>query len=413
MPKEEEGMSGINLQFAFLALIQLVRQMKSRRAEARDDWYASCGPRLSSDELAPLLMGLEYADWAYDEDPSGKSLRKLLDEQGYALLKHDKTAIPGTLGHYVAISKDSRNKTALIGVKGTSSFEDMLTDMCSSAVPYELDAPFVNGGPTSIRAHDGILLSSRKLADDLQPLVENLLLPQSYNILLVGHSLGAASAAMVAVFLRSRIEKLRSDEDGTVLSVLAFASPPNLDLPSALACKPFCTTIVNNVDVIPRANIAPLLASIEVMKVINNRLREKGMSATDIKSTTTLMKKLSEGNDGELLMRADELAAAVDASMETVGLDDPNHLYTPGRVILLYDEWQEEVRHDSIEIRNVTASDKREGYMGSADNAVVTDGAAAPLRTIEFDGKLIDDHMADAYRKSLKSLAAKFRICNS
>ena len=201
MPKkDDDGLSGLNLQFSFLALLQLVRQLKSRRAKARDDLYAACGPELTAEQLEPLTMGLEYADWAYDEDPSGKPLKELLDEQGYALLKHDKTAVPGALGHYVAISKDPKNKTALIGVKGTSNFEDLLVDMCGAAVPYELDAPFVKDGPTSIRAHDGILLSSKKLTEDLQPLIENLLLPQGYKIQIAGHSLGAAAAAMVGVF---------------------------------------------------------------------------------------------------------------------------------------------------------------------------------------------------------------------
>ena len=248
MPRKDDGgLSGLNLQFSFLALLQLVRQLKSRRAKARDDLYAACGPEVTAEQLEPLQMGLEYADWAYDEDPSGKPLKELLEEQGYALLKQDKTAVPGALGHYVAISKDPKNKTALIGVKGTSNFEDLLVDLCGASVPFELDGPFVKDSPTSIRAHDGILLSSKKLTDDLQPLIENLLLPQGYKIQLVGHSLGAACAAMVAVFLRSRIEKLRYDNNGKLLSVLAFASPPSLDLASALACERFCLTVVNNV----------------------------------------------------------------------------------------------------------------------------------------------------------------------
>lgn len=410
MPKKDEGgLSGLNLQLSFLALLQLMRQLKSRRAKARDDLYAACGPELTAEQLEPLTMGLEYADWAYDEDPSGKPLKELLDEQGYALLKHDKTAVPGALGHYVAIAKDPKNKAALIGVKGTSSLEDLLVDMCGAAVPYELDAPFVKDGPTSIRAHDGILLSSTRLTDDLQSLIENLLLPQGYKIQIVGHSLGAAAAALVAVFLRSRIDKLRNDEEGKLLSVLAFASPPSLDLASSLACERFCITVVNNVDLIPRSNIAPLLASIEVMNDINQRLEAKGLSATDIKSTAALVKKLGEGNDGELIMSADELAEAVDASMTAVGLDDPDHLYVSGRVYLLYDDWQEEVKHESLtSTGNTAVLEKVDEYQYAADNAVVTNGTATPLRTIEWDGRLIDDHMTIAYRKSLKNLAKKY-----
>ena len=414
MPKEgdEDGgglVSGLNLQFSFLALLQLMRQLKSRRAKERDELYAACGPELTAEQLQPLPMGLEYADWAYDEDPSGKPLKELLDEQGYALLKHDKTAIPGQLGHYVAIAKDPKTKTALIGVKGTSSFEDLITDMCGAAVDCELEASFVRGGPTSIRAHDGILLSSRKLADNLQPLVENLLIPQGYRIQLVGHSLGAASAAMVAVFLRSRIDRLRNDDAGRLLSVLAFASPPNLDLASALACKPFCTTIVNNVDVIPRSNIAPLLSSIEVMKDVNDRLKEKGMAADSIKNAATLFKKLGEGKNGDLIMTADELTVAVNASITKVGLDDPNHLYVAGNVYLLYDDWEEEIKRGKAAGSNENETEEMEPYLFCADHAVSTDCTAIPLRSIEWDGRLIDDHMAWAYRNSLKHLTQKCR----
>jgi hypothetical protein len=202
---------------------------------------------------------------------------------------------------------------------------------------------------------------------------------------------------------------LRSDDTGKLLSVLAFASPPNLDLDSALACKPFCTTIVNNVDVIPRSNIAPLLSSIEVMKAVNDRLKEKGMAADSIKNAATLFKKLGEGKDGKLLMTADELTAAVNASMTKVGLDDPNHLYVAGNVYLLYDDWEEEIKYEGAAGSNETELENTESNLICADHAVSTDCTAIPLRYIEWDGRLIDDHMAWAYRNSLKHLTKDSR----
>ena len=130
----------------------------------------------------------------------------------------------------------------------------------------------------------------------------------------------------------------------------------------------------------------------------------------DIKSTAALVKKLvGQDNEGDLIMSADDLAEAVDASMVAVGLDDPDHLYVPGKVYLLYDDWQEEVKHKaSIGSENTTNSNGADDYQYAADNAVVTNGTATPLRTIEWDARLIEDHMAYSYRNSLRSLAKKY-----
>ena len=108
-------------------------------------------------------------------------------------------------------------------------------------------------------------------------------------------------------------------------------------------------------------------------------------------------KKLGEGKDGELLMTADELSSEVNASMAKVGLDDPNHLYVAGNVYLLYDDWEGEIKHGNSTGSNETGS----------EHSVLTDCTAIPLRFIEWDGRLIDDHMAWAYRNSLKHLTKK------
>lgn len=73
----------------------------------------------------------------------------------------------------------------VIGVKGTSTFEDMLTDACGLAASYTLDAPFVKKGGTEIRCHEGILISSLRMADDLQAFVEELILPSGYEIIIL------------------------------------------------------------------------------------------------------------------------------------------------------------------------------------------------------------------------------------
>lgn len=86
------------------------------------------------------------------------NLADALSAVGYTLLRHDPDPKPGHVASYLAINRHT--KIAVIGVRGTSSFADILTDCCASPVPYILDAPFCtmpNGeAGTTIHCHEGI-----------------------------------------------------------------------------------------------------------------------------------------------------------------------------------------------------------------------------------------------------------------
>ncbi|KAL7467434.1 hypothetical protein ACHAXS_007677 [Conticribra weissflogii] len=143
---------------------------------------------LTSEQIDELRQMLDYAVWAYE--PDEKRLRSLLtgnhddltteithpdDGTGFQLLVHRTTSYieptkdeladsasnttiqhrksffsnrksgstktlrkpPGRVGYYVAISHEKR--TLLIGIKGTSTLEDLLTDCCGRAVRVDLD----------------------------------------------------------------------------------------------------------------------------------------------------------------------------------------------------------------------------------------------------------------------------------
>ncbi len=394
--KSNDSKDDFNVQASLLALLQLMWQVKSRRASARDQFYRFAGISAPDDVLEGMDEMFELADLAYDEHLSGKPLKTVLDEMGYRLIKHDKTAVPGYLGHYVAISNSNlpnSTKTAIIGVKGTSNFEDFLTDMCGSAVEHSLEKPFYDGGNTTFRCHEGMLISSRRLTEDLQPLVENLLIPSGYDIKIVGHSLGAGCATILAIMLRSLLPTLQaSNPQGKErLEVWAFASPPVLDLDSARACESFVTTVVNNVDIIPRANISPLVVTTRLLRAVNRRLKEKNLDMSNFKSSIAFLNKLREGKDGEMLMAADEIMAELDSSLAKVELRDSDHLYVPGKAVVLYDLWELEEKKES---QREEASDAEKLDIPTAEDAIISDGTCDVLRYIELDGRMFDDHMA-------------------
>mmetsp|Transcript_6042 Transcript_6042/g.9475 ORF Transcript_6042/g.9475 Transcript_6042/m.9475 type:complete len:389 (-) Transcript_6042:138-1304(-) len=364
----------------------------------------------------------ELADLAYDEHTDG-DIKQVLSGMGYNLIKHDTTAVPGYLGHYIAINDDqSKGKTAIIGVKGTSNLEDMFTDLCASAVPYNLTNPFYEGGSDTLRCHEGVFISSQRLADDILPFIKNLLLPSGYKIVIAGHSLGAGCGCLLAMLLRTSIPSLQDSDN---LKVWAFASPPVLDLESARACSSFVTSVVNNCDVVPRGNISPLVVTVRLMRAVNKRLKERSLNMTDFQSTVAFLNKMREGTDGEMLMSADEFVSELDSALERVDLEDPDHLYVPGKVVVMYDLWEKEQRKQQDEkesqkdftntvkdwmqrLKNTNVHSKNdEGIedIPTAEEAVLCmDGTCKALRFIELDGRLLDDHMAPPYRSSIANI---------
>ncbi len=433
-------------------------QLKFRHV--RDEFYRGSGEQVvgsaassnnvnSNNKHHELLLAgvdemFELADLAYNEHVSGEDLKVVLKGMGYDLIKHDTTnPVPGYLGHYVAIGNDEdddhggspgeeddsspsslkkkkKEKIAVIGIKGTSTLEDLLTDMCANSVEYILDHPFYEGGSNTLRCHEGVYISSQRLVADLLPLVKNLLLPSGYKIVIVGHSLGAGCATIVSLLLRSSIPSLRTDSDK--LKVWAFASPPVLDLTSSRGCSSFVTTIVNNCDVVPRFNIGPFVVTVRLLRAMHKRLKERDLGMTDL-----LLKDWS--CDDNVLMSVEEIIEAMTDAISRSNDHDPDHLYVPGKVLVLYDLWEKKhlVEDDRKEeestkdyatilkewmkllqeedtLRSIGEDDAKN--VSAAEEAILSDGACKALRLIEFNfgGRLIDDHLASSYRLSIANI---------
>jgi hypothetical protein len=413
-----------NIQASVLALLQLQWQIKSKRASVRDQIYRSSGSPVPGEILEGMDLMFELADLAYDDHKDG-SVKQVLNGMGYNLIRHDTTTMPGFVGHYIALNSDpSKEKRAIISVKGSSNLEDFLTDMCASAVEYNLTNPFFEGGSNKLRCHEGVYISSLRLAEELLPIIQNLLLPSGYKIDIVGHSLGAGCAAILSILLRSSIPSLRESDD--ILKVYAFASPPVLDLDSAIGCSSFVTTVVNNCDVIPRANISPLMATMSLLRSVNKRLRERKLDMSNFQSTIAFLNKIREGKYGEMLMNADEFATELDDALERADVRDIDDLYVPGKVVVMYDLWDMEQQSELyqqgkqgniinilkdwshlVQGANMHPKDGDLKHVSAAKEAILCDGTCKVLRLIELDGRLLDDHMVPNYRSSINYILSK------
>ncbi|KAK3238411.1 hypothetical protein CYMTET_51576 [Cymbomonas tetramitiformis] len=184
-----------------------------------------------------------YADAAYLE-----TVEQICEKSGLTMEDvrvFHQVSKPFQPSHYLAV--DSKNECVLLVVRGTFSAFDIVTDLTA------VSEPFVSG-----YAHSGMLQAARWLKDAVSSkLQETMKQHPGFSLKVIGHSLGAGTAALLTFLLRSSPEFLVVVPPKKV-SCVAFATPPVFSRELAEACQGFITTVVLQDDVVPRCSLANL-----------------------------------------------------------------------------------------------------------------------------------------------------------
>ena len=193
-----DSMTEIQMIAAGYSLIHLHREIRAKDPDYRDKLYDDDrkDDDVHVDELKELAEYLEYAHWAYES--SHTVIAQNCRAAGLDLIRHDTATEPGRVGHFVAANHSK--KLVIIGLKGTSTISDILTDLI--AIPKEhvgcnfdddTFAAHPTGTAETMRCHEGIFTAAIWVADSLQPMIENLFVPLKYKVVICGHSLGELS----------------------------------------------------------------------------------------------------------------------------------------------------------------------------------------------------------------------------
>ncbi|CAI5977227.1 unnamed protein product [Closterium sp. NIES-65] len=106
--------------------------------------------------------------------------------------------------------------------------------------------------------HYGMVQAAETFVHEESPLLRHLLAHHpGYDLRLIGHSLGAAVAALVTILLRPQAQGLLGITSERVRCV-GFATPPCVSRHLALSCRPFITTVVLQDDIVPRLSLHAL-----------------------------------------------------------------------------------------------------------------------------------------------------------
>jgi len=299
------------------------------------------------EDLVLLDKYAEMANAAYDEWDKDESMDEFFLRKNQTLLYFDEKTDYELTAHF--ISFDPEAKICIVGVKGTSTMSDVLTDILCRTTKF-LDE--------SINAHDGIKNAALRLCTRIESTIMNLFVPLDFEIVFTGHSLGAGVAALSALFFKKKmkVERVRA---------ITFATPPVLDKKAALDCKDFVTSLVNNRDVIPRTSLSNMNIMQETILAVHEMLKDGTLSTESVSSNEHEV----EGRDP---IERDEILGKLRTLQDEYKLEFENDLYIPGRVFYFFHQ-----RGDAHVLKH--------------------DGTLTGLRQMVLSRKMLLDHQMSLY----------------
>ena len=250
----EKYVSGID--FAKLTPTTLLYYLEREDERKNPSWknrvHRFC-PGIDIDKMVELnhkldLALLSYADTA-DEIRDGLARHPVLSGE---LVYCDLKSAPGEPAHFIAVRTDDTAQQGIlggafaplqviIGVRGTKSFADAITDALCDSQKYKDGKAhefIVKGGTHLFHKHKDLLESLAKKAGK-----------SKIKLLLVGHSLGAGAASIAGI----EFNELSNFD----VEVVGFGCPALLSKDLAEKST-FITTIVNDSDAIPRTSAASI-----------------------------------------------------------------------------------------------------------------------------------------------------------
>ncbi|XP_056627090.1 diacylglycerol lipase-beta [Triplophysa dalaica] len=302
------------------------------------------------------------------------------------------------------VALDHKREAVLVAVRGTLSLKDVLTDLSA-----ECENVTVEGVSGTCYAHKGISQAANYI---YKKLVNDGILSQAFNIapeyklVITGHSLGAGTASLLAVLLRST---------HPTLECYAF-SPPGGLLSKALAdySKQFIISVVLGKDLVPRLSI-PNMEDLKrrILKMVSNCSKPKykilmrgcwyevfGGTPDDF---PTEMENRREEVLNQPLLGEESLLVQRSSTYQSLSSDDsptlPTHLplYLPGRIMHVTEEGPTR-RHCFSQVRYRAEWSSEKAF-----------------RNVLISPRMIADHMPDVVLRALRSLTRDrpFALCHS
>lgn len=217
---------------------------------------------------------------------------------------------------YVVVLDRERN-TVVVSVRGTLSMDDTATDAVGLAEPFD-------AGPEigTAHGHKGMVQSASWIRSDLaeRGVLDDAMI-DGRELRVTGHSLGAGTAAILALMLRPQYPSLHC---------LVYGCPAVVDARTAELAKPFITTLVHSKDMIPRLSLRNISIMKEILiKVSNLADSHKSHILSSPFRKNVTMETIFADPDAAL-------QAVLDTELDTAGDTSVDPLRAPGKILFFH-----------------------------------------------------------------------------
>ncbi|XP_053678204.1 diacylglycerol lipase-alpha [Anopheles nili] len=295
---------------------------------------------------------------------------------------------------FVAI--DYNYNKIVISIRGTLSMKDVLTDLNAEGEPLPLNPPREDW-----LGHKGMVQAAIYIKQKLEE--ENLIQralkhnpargTQGFGLILVGHSLGAGTAAILAILMKQEYD---------VLHCYSYSPPGGLlSMPAVEYSKSFITSVVVGKDVVPRIGLYQMEAlRADLINAIQRSIdpKWKTIACSVIccccgpEPTSVMMMSTKDSNVQRYKQdRNSARQSTVHPNDNSIALTLHHPLYPPGRIIHI-------VRHHPVQEEQMLK--KRDPVYQAiwADNKDFDEVLISPV--------MIQDHMPDTVLAALEKVVA-------
>ncbi|CAK8993723.1 unnamed protein product [Durusdinium trenchii] len=274
-----------------------------------------------------------------------------------------------------------KDGTAAVSIRGTdveqSRGGDLFTD-------FDANAGGLPTCATGAAAHRGVLSAAQVLERELRPTLK-VLAQAGYRIVLTGHSLGGAVAAVLLWLLRFGTDGERLDAPVTGIG---YAVPSVVDLRTSEALRPYFTSLVNSMDAVPRLSpsaLGRLARELRSCAAQSGADLDEDLNHYVERLSSVWAPRVRDGTPAPELPTVKTPtphAADEEPHIWASHEEDEVDLYIPGNVV-----WLHRVR----------------GHL----EAALVPCTAAPLRRLLLDKRMFEDHSARAIHQALRAVQAR------
>ncbi|KAJ4802580.1 Sn1-specific diacylglycerol lipase beta [Rhynchospora pubera] len=199
------------------------------------------------EEVQELIYHLELAKGSYKDSPAALAKHSMLREKN--IVKFIKDSSVMRPGYYLGV--DTRNSLVVLGIRGTHTVHDIVTDLVTISDDRKVS---LEGFSTHFGTAEAARWFLHHELDTIRRCLEKY---KGFRLRLVGHSLGGAAAALLAIMMRNK-SKEELGFSPEIVSAVAFGTPPCVSKEVAEKCADYVSTVVLQDDIIPRLSAASL-----------------------------------------------------------------------------------------------------------------------------------------------------------